>query len=62
MLQKSVDFGGDVDTVASLCLAIGSEIAAVENDLPNWLFEELENEAFGRDFLIGLNEELLKIK
>lgn len=62
MLQKSVDYGGDVDTVASLCLAIGSEIENIENDLPNWLFEELENEKFGKDFLIGLNEELLKLK
>ena len=61
MLQKSVAFGGDVDTVASLCLAIGSQMKNIKQDLPNWLFEELENEDFGRDFLIGLNEELLKM-
>jgi ADP-ribosylglycohydrolase len=62
MLKKSVDFGGDVDTVASLCLAIGSEIENIENDLPKWLFKELENEAFGRDYLMKLNDKLLEIE
>jgi len=62
MLQKSVDFGGDVDTVASLTLAIGSEISTVENDLPNWLFEELENEKYDKDYLYQVNMELIHLK
>ena len=61
MLLKSVDFGGDVDTVASLTLAIGSQISNIENDLPNWLFEELENGEFGRDYLYRTNEKLMNL-
>ena len=62
MLLKSVDFGGDVDTVASLALAIGSEISNIENDLPNWLFEELENEKFGKVYLYQINKKLMNLK
>ena len=62
MLLKSVNFGGDVDTVASLTLAIGSQIKNVEKDLPTFLFEELENEDFGRDYLMRIDEELIPLK
>lgn len=62
MLQKSVALGGDVDTVASLALAVGSQIPTVKNDLPNWLFEELENGKYGRAYLFQINEKLLKLK
>ncbi|MFK7948133.1 MAG: ADP-ribosylglycohydrolase family protein [Saprospiraceae bacterium] len=62
MLLKSVNFGGDVDTVASLTLAIGSQIENIENDLPKFLFNELENAAFGRDYLIGIDKQFLSLK
>lgn len=59
MLKESVNFGGDVDTVASLTLAIGSVAQSVENDLPKWLYTDLENGEYGRDYLRGLDEQLL---
>ena len=62
MLLKSINFGGDVDTVASLTLAIGSQIKNVEKDLPTFLFEELENGDFGRDFLMQIENQFLKLK
>ena len=62
MLQKSVNFGGDVDTVASLTLAIGSQIENVEDDLPIFLFDELENGNFGRDYLSSIDKQLLNLK
>jgi ADP-ribosyl-[dinitrogen reductase] hydrolase len=57
-LKYSIDFGGDTDTVASLCLAILSQKKGVKHDLPDFLFDELENGAFGRDYLIGLYKKL----
>lgn len=60
MLLKSVNFGGDVDTVASLTLAIGSQMENVEKDLPTFLFEELENGKFGRDYLEKISKQLLQ--
>jgi len=58
MLQKSVAFGGDVDTVASLCLAVGSQMDEVINDLPDFLFENLENGKYGRGYLIKVDNKL----
>ena len=62
MLKKSVDFGGDVDTVASLALAIGKMSHEIEDDLPQWLFNDLENGRYGRDYLKGLDVDLQRLK
>ena len=62
MLKKSVDFGGDVDTVASLCLAIGKMSSEVKDDLPKWLYKDLENNIYGHDFLVDLDSKILKMK
>lgn len=62
MLKKSVDFGGDVDTVASLALAIGKMSVEIENDLPKWLYKDLENEKYGMDYILELDKNLLKLK
>ncbi|MEZ4776932.1 MAG: ADP-ribosylglycohydrolase family protein [Bacteroidia bacterium] len=57
MLIDSVNLGGDVDTVASLVLAIGSASKGYENDLPQNLYDDLENDKFGRDYLIQLDQK-----
>ncbi len=62
ILKKSVDLGGDVDTVASLALALAAVDKNMENDLPRWLYEELENEQFGRDYILKIDNELFKLK
>ncbi|WP_291727067.1 ADP-ribosylglycohydrolase family protein [Bernardetia sp.] len=62
MLKKSVDFGGDVDTVASLALAIGKMNKNVENNLPSFLYDELENGNFGRDYIKKIDKELYQLK
>jgi len=36
------------------------QIKTVKQDLPNWLFEELENGSFGKDYLIELNQKLIQ--
>lgn len=62
ILKKSVDLGGDVDTVASLALALAAVDKNMENDLPRWLYDELENGPFGRDYILKIDNELFKLK
>ena len=58
-LKSSVDFGGDVDTVASLVLSLSSMDKSVKNDLPVFLIDDLENNLFGKDYLIDLDRRLI---
>lgn len=51
MLKGAVSFTGDVDTVAAIALGAASPSHEVEQDLPQHLFEKLENGKFGRDYL-----------
>ncbi len=60
MLQKSVAFGGDTDTVASLVLALGSLSDEFENNLPTIFYDELENGTYGRDYIKELDKKLLR--
>ncbi|WP_196893683.1 ADP-ribosylglycohydrolase family protein [Aureivirga marina] len=57
-LQMAINFGGDVDTVASLVLAISSQDKSITNNLPRFLYDELENETFGKDYLIILDKKI----
>ena len=59
MLKKSVDYGGDVDTVASIVLAVGKMSTEIEDDLPTWLHKNLENDEYGYGFLKELDKKLL---
>ncbi len=58
-LQKSISYGGDTDTVAELSMAILSVKSDAENDLPEFLYDQLENGTYGRDYLIKLDEQLM---
>lgn len=57
-LQKTVAYGGDTDTTAALCMAILSVKKGVKNNLPNFLFDELENGDFGKDYLMNIDNRL----
>lgn len=59
ILRASVDFEGDVDTVAAVALAAGSCSREVAQDLPAWMFDRLENGPHGRDYLAALDRRLL---
>ena len=59
LLIDSVALGGDVDTVASLALAIVASSDEVENDLPHFLYDDLENKKYGKRFLQDLDNLLL---
>lgn len=57
-LKYCIDFGGDTDTVAELCMAILSQKKACDKILPAFLLEELENGAFGKEYLKKLDQQL----
>ena len=59
LLRQCVDFTGDVDTVATIALAAGSCSREVVQDLPSNLTLGLENGPYGRDYLIGLDNQLM---
>jgi ADP-ribosylglycohydrolase len=60
VLKRSIDFGGDVDTVATIAMAAASCSKEIEKDIPDNLINGLENDKFGRDYLNSLDIELEK--
>jgi ADP-ribosylglycohydrolase len=60
-LKTAIDYGGDTDTVAALCMAILSQKEDCKKDLPAFLYDELENGEFGKDYLISLDNDLNRI-
>ncbi|MBT3397687.1 ADP-ribosylglycohydrolase family protein [archaeon] len=58
ILKRSVDFGGDIDTVATIAMAAAACSSEIKQDLPKELIENLENGTYGRDYLIDLDNKL----
>lgn len=58
LLKCCVDFTGDVDTVA--CIALGAAACSPEygRDLPQVLYEQLENCSYGSSYLLQLQQRL----
>ncbi|WP_375510803.1 ADP-ribosylglycohydrolase family protein [uncultured Nostoc sp.] len=61
LLRDCIAFTGDVDTVAAIALAAGSCSEEITQDIPNHLVTGLENGAYGRDYLIGLDKQLMSL-
>jgi ADP-ribosylglycohydrolase len=59
ILRTCVDYGGDTDTVAAIALGAASCFDEIQQDLPERLYDDLENGPYGRDFLIELDSALL---
>lgn len=62
LLKRCISWSGDVDTVATIAMAAASHCDEIENNLPPVLFNELENGTFGRDYLMDLDNQLLRLK
>ena len=62
LLKHCIAFSGDVDTVAAIALAAGSWSREIEQDLPPNLIARLENRAYGRDYLVGLDTQLMRYR
>ncbi|HEY9667910.1 MAG TPA: ADP-ribosylglycohydrolase family protein [Coleofasciculaceae cyanobacterium] len=61
LLRDCIAFTGDVDTVATIALAAASCSEEVAQDLPDHLIAGLENDAYGRDYIIALDRKLMSL-
>ena len=61
ILIQSIEYQGDVDTVANLAMAIGSVADEIENDLPPFLERQLEEGKYGRLFIKKLDLQLMRL-
>ncbi|RJR06228.1 ADP-ribosylglycohydrolase family protein [Candidatus Parcubacteria bacterium] len=59
VLINSVEFTGDVDTVAAIAMAGASLCLEIENDLSEALYFCLEDTPYGRDYIHELDAELV---
>jgi ADP-ribosyl-[dinitrogen reductase] hydrolase len=60
ILKKAIDIGGDVDSSASIALGLYSLRPDAKMDLAQALYDNLENGAYGRDYMIALDAALVK--
>lgn len=58
LLLDCINFGGDVDTVATIAMAAASCSSEYEHDIPNRLLENLENGTYGREYIVELDSQL----
>jgi len=58
VLKRCISFGGDVDTVAAIAMGPASCCKNLEQDIPANLVDGLENDDFGRDYIIQLDKKL----
>ena len=58
LLMDCINFGGDVDTVATIAMAAASCSADYIKDIPEQLIRDLENGPFGRDYIQKIDTEL----
>jgi ADP-ribosyl-[dinitrogen reductase] hydrolase len=58
LLIDCVNFGGDVDTVAAIAMAAAACADDIVRNIPESLWNDLENGRFGRDSLIELDRDL----
>lgn len=58
VLQQCIAWTGDVDTVAAIAMPAAAMSREVTNDLPMVLYDDLENDDYGYDYLIDLDRRL----
>jgi ADP-ribosylglycohydrolase len=61
LLKDCVNFSGDVDTAASIAMALASVSNEYESDIPSVLINTLENRRFGRRYLQEIDAQLCRI-
>jgi ADP-ribosylglycohydrolase len=62
LLCRCIAFQGDVDTVATIALAAASCSDEVVQDLPAALVTGLENNGYGRDYIVALDRKLMEVR
>ena len=58
LLMDCINFGGDVDTVATIALAAASCSPDYKRDIPARLVDGLENRTYGRNYIEQLDIQL----
>jgi len=58
VLRRTVEFGGDTDTVAAIAMAAASVSSEMRRDLSETLIDGLEGGEYGRDYLLELDRRL----
>lgn len=58
VLTNSVAFTGDVDTVAAVALGIAKASNLYADDLPNFLYEEIEDGQYGKQYLLSQTRKI----
>lgn len=61
ILDNSISLGGDTDSVASIACGVASFSNEYKQDFKDFLYEDLENKDYGKDYIEKLNEKLLNI-
>lgn len=59
LLINCVALQGDTDSVAAIALGLASCFGEYERDLPEWLFQQLDEPHYGVDFLTSVDAQLL---
>jgi ADP-ribosyl-[dinitrogen reductase] hydrolase len=62
LLKDCVAFGGDVDTVATIAMGAAANSQEYTHDLPDTLYQRLENGRFGGAYLERVSDQLLSLK
>jgi len=62
LLKRCISYTGDVDTVAAIALGAAAHCDEIVKDLPPALINGLENGTFGRDYLIDIDTQLMRLK
>ena len=58
LLKLCISYTGDVDTVAAIALAGASVCKEIKQDIPYWLYGDMENGTYGRDYIESLDTQL----
>lgn len=61
LLKDCIAFTGDVDTVAAIALAAASCSEEIAQDLPEHLIAGLENDSYGREYIMALDRKLMSL-
>lgn len=57
ILKMAVDIGGDVDSLAAICMGLAT-VTNIEEDIPSNLVYNLENGEYGYDYLLRISDAL----
>lgn len=60
IIDKSILMGGDTESVASIACGIASQSSEFNQDLPDFMYSDLENNTYGKDYLMTLDKLLFE--